>query len=115
MVLNTRRTVQIAPVVDASSAQSRADVVLIAMSAVLLLTGLQWASLTAREAESVEPDGPEVAFYADNLSEAAVTELRWCVGMRNSHLRPVSLRAAAFEPPSACTLCTHRYSGRFSS
>ena len=34
---------QIAPVVDASSAQSRADVVVIFMSAVLLLTGLQWA------------------------------------------------------------------------
>jgi len=69
---------QIAPVVDASSAQSRADVVVIFMSAVLLLTGLQWAALTAREALPVEPDGPEVTFYDDALPEAAVAELKWC-------------------------------------
>ena len=36
---------QIAPVVDASSAQSRADVLTIGLSAVVLLTGLQWVSL----------------------------------------------------------------------
>jgi hypothetical protein len=35
----------IAPVVDASSSQSRADVLGIVLSAVLLLTGLQWLSL----------------------------------------------------------------------
>lgn len=31
--------------VDASSSQSRADVVIIGLSAVLVLTGLQWLSL----------------------------------------------------------------------
>ena len=36
---------QVAPVVDASSSQSRADVVIIGLSAVLVLTGLQWLSL----------------------------------------------------------------------
>ncbi len=36
---------QIAPVVDASSSQSRTDVLGIGMSAVLILTGLQWLSL----------------------------------------------------------------------
>ena len=40
--------VQIAPVVDASSAQSRADVLAIGLSAVVLLIGLQWISLTPR-------------------------------------------------------------------
>ena len=39
---------QIAPVVDASSAQSRADVLAIGLSAVTLLIGLQWISLTPR-------------------------------------------------------------------
>ena len=76
-----RCQLQIAPVVDASSAQSRADVVLIAMSAVLLLTGLQWAALTPREAEPVEPDGSEVAYYDDSLPKAAVEELRWCAAI----------------------------------
>jgi len=75
---NPMPALQIAPVVDASSAQSRADVVVIFMSAVLLLTGLQWAALTAREALPVEPDGPEVAFYSDALPEAAAAELKWC-------------------------------------
>jgi hypothetical protein len=73
--------------VDASSAQSRADVVLIAMSAVLLLTGLQWAALTPREAEPVEPDGPEVAFYADSLPKAAVDELQWCAARQYLRLQ----------------------------
>ena len=69
---------QVAPVVDASSAQSRADVVAIFMSAVLLLTGLQWAALTPREAVPVEPDGPEVEYFDNALPEAAVAELKWC-------------------------------------
>jgi hypothetical protein len=36
-------------VVDASSSASRVDVLIIFMSAVLLLTGLQWLSLKPRE------------------------------------------------------------------
>lgn len=39
------RALQIAPVVDASSSQSRADVLVILLSAVLLLSGLQWLAL----------------------------------------------------------------------
>ena len=39
---------QIAPVVDAGSSQSRTDVLGIGMSAVLVLTGLQWLSLRPR-------------------------------------------------------------------
>ena len=67
-----------APVVDASSGQSRADVLLIFMSAVLLLTGLQWLSLKPRDAVAVEPDGPAVAFYDSSLPAAARAELEWC-------------------------------------
>ena len=39
--------------VDASSSQSRADVVVILLSAVLTLTGLQWLSLRPVEKEPV--------------------------------------------------------------
>jgi hypothetical protein len=46
---HTGALVQIAPVVDASSSQSRTDVLGIGLSAVLLLTGLQWLSLKPRE------------------------------------------------------------------
>ncbi|KAL6756241.1 hypothetical protein V8C86DRAFT_2436260 [Haematococcus lacustris] len=45
----------IAPVVDASSSQSRADVLAIIMSAVLLLTGLQWLSLKPKVVPSAWP------------------------------------------------------------
>ena len=47
------RTMQVAPVVDAGSVQSRTDVIGIFMSAVLLLTGLQWLSLKPREMKPV--------------------------------------------------------------
>lgn len=44
---------QIAPVVDASSSQSRADVLGILLSAVLLLTGLQWLALKPKAVDAV--------------------------------------------------------------
>ena len=44
---------QVAPVVDASSWQSRADVLVILLSAVLLLTGLQWLALRPKIKPSV--------------------------------------------------------------
>lgn len=44
---------QIAPVVDASSSQSRADVLGILLSAVLLLTGLQWLALKPKIVDAV--------------------------------------------------------------
>jgi len=48
LLRNACTLLQIAPVVDASSAQSRADVLAIGLSAVVLLIGLQWISLTPR-------------------------------------------------------------------
>ena len=44
---------QVAPVVDASSSQSRTDVLVILLSAVLLLTGLQWLALRPKVKPSV--------------------------------------------------------------
>jgi len=46
---------QVAPVSDASSSQSRADVVVIGLSAVLVLTGLQWLSLRPKPLVAVRP------------------------------------------------------------
>ena len=46
--------------VYAGGAQSRADVVAIAMAATLVLTGLQWLAVKQREARAVAPRGPEV-------------------------------------------------------
>ena len=45
--------VQVAPVVDASSSQSRTDVLVILLSAVLLLTGLQWLAVQPKVKPSV--------------------------------------------------------------
>ncbi|KAJ9526942.1 hypothetical protein QJQ45_025343 [Haematococcus lacustris] len=70
---------QIAPVVDASSSQSRADVLAIIMSAVLLLTGLQWLSLKPKVVPSVTLEGDEVNWVDREvrLPAAAVEELQW--------------------------------------
>ena len=54
---------QVAPVVDASSSQSRTDVLVILLSAVLLLTGLQWLALQPKAKPSVScTAGPAYLF-----------------------------------------------------
>ena len=68
---------QIAPVVSAGSSQSRADVLVIFLSAVLVLTGLQWLSLKPKVPVQVELDGPEVEHLDGALSEKATAEIRW--------------------------------------
>lgn len=68
---------QIAPVVSAGSAQSRADVLVIVMSAVLVLTGLQWLSLRPKEPQRVELEGEPAAFYAPGLPRPLLAELQW--------------------------------------
>ncbi len=70
---------QIAPVVDASSSQSRSDVLGIVLSAVLLLTGLQWLSLKPKPVAAVALDGTEVLFTDEEakLPPAAAKEMMW--------------------------------------
>ena len=58
---------QIAPVVDASSAQSRADVLTIGLSAVVLLTGLQWVSLQPRKPVQASCT---LSFYMEHAMDA---------------------------------------------
>lgn len=68
---------QIAPVVDASSSQSRADVLVIGLSAVLVLTGLQWLSVRPKPLTAVEPDAEYVAYVDPALPAPAQQELQW--------------------------------------
>lgn len=70
-------TPQIAPVVSAGSSQSRADVLVIVMSAVLVLTGLQWLSLKPKEPPRVELEGQEVSHRVPGLPKALAAELQW--------------------------------------
>ncbi len=63
--------------VDASSAQSRADVLVIGLSAVLVLTGLQWLSVRPKPLTSVEPDAEYVAYVDAALPAPAQQELQW--------------------------------------
>ncbi|KAK9836014.1 hypothetical protein WJX81_006388 [Elliptochloris bilobata] len=76
-VLINRVVSGVAPVVDASSSQSRADVVIIGLSAVLVLTGLQWLSLRPKPLVPVEPDGERVSYMSVRVPREAAAELRW--------------------------------------
>jgi hypothetical protein len=68
----------VAPMVAATSSQSRTDVLLIVMSAVLVLTGLQWLSLRSKPPTVVEPDGtPNISFHYPTLPDEAKSELQW--------------------------------------
>ena len=65
---------QVAPVVDASSSQSRADVLVILLSAVLLLTGLQWLALRPKVKPSVSlsvPCGKCIKHLVKHLQRSA--------------------------------------------
>ncbi len=83
----------IAPIVDASSSQSRADVLGIVLSAALLLTGLQWLSLKPREIEAVELDGERVDYEDPGLkpSTSLLNEFRWARDAMFSSTRCKSL------------------------
>ena len=74
---HTSRLPQIAPVVSAGSSQSRADVLVIVMSAVLLLTGLQWLTLKPKDPPQVQLEGEQVEFRAPGLPKALQAELQW--------------------------------------
>ena len=69
----------LAPVADAASAQSRADVLCLAMAAALALTGLSWKSTSTRIPESEEPGGAQVdaPWCAEELSRNFAREVTW--------------------------------------
>lgn len=61
----------------ASSAQSRADVLVIVLSAVLMLTGLQWLSLKPKPPVRAELVGRQAAFVDPALPPSLQEELEW--------------------------------------
>lgn len=81
----------VAPVADASSAQSRADVVLIGMCAVLGLTGLQWLALAPKEVQPVPPGGTDLEWLTPDLPSPAAEEIRWAFDALSSSSRCIAL------------------------
>ncbi|KAI3426276.1 hypothetical protein D9Q98_008651 [Chlorella vulgaris] len=81
----------IAPVVSAGSSQSRTDVLVIVISAVLVLTGLQWATLKPRDPVRVELEGEEADWRAQGLPSKLTSELQWVWDAVRSATRTRSL------------------------
>jgi len=59
------------------SAQSRSDVLALALAATVLLQGLVWKSIQPRPVISVEMEGVECFNIASNLPVAVAQELQW--------------------------------------
>jgi len=70
----------VAPVADASSAQSRADVLCLGMAGCLVLTGLQWLAVKQKPPTKVVLEGvslPGAGYVSHSLPESTKKELRW--------------------------------------
>lgn len=76
----------VAPVADASSAQSRADVICLAMSACLVLTGLTWVALKTKPPTKVTLVGAELTtpYFAADASAGLRRELAWAWDAANA-------------------------------
>ncbi|XP_020573590.1 protein COFACTOR ASSEMBLY OF COMPLEX C SUBUNIT B CCB4, chloroplastic [Phalaenopsis equestris] len=77
LVLLNRTFSGIAPVADASSSQSRADILTLALAVTNLLTGLVWLSIQPKNISSVAPHGIECRWIDSALPECSATELLW--------------------------------------
>ncbi|KAL2653180.1 hypothetical protein R1flu_021308 [Riccia fluitans] len=76
-VLLNRAFSGIASIADASSAQSRADVLALALSASVVLTGLVWKSIQSRPQFPVALYGVECMRVASSLPTEVVREVTW--------------------------------------
>ncbi|KFK40848.1 hypothetical protein AALP_AA2G049300 [Arabis alpina] len=76
-VLFNRALSGIAPVADASSSQSRADLLALGLAVTNLLTGLVWLSIRPKSIIPVEPEGVECKVVESNLPASLVSELLW--------------------------------------
>ncbi|XAR64994.1 hypothetical protein NMG60_11008916 [Bertholletia excelsa] len=76
-VLFNRAVSGIAPVADASSAQSRADLLALGLAVTNILTGLLWLSIRPKTIFSVNPSGVECQRTNPHLPEFIVSELLW--------------------------------------
>ncbi|KAL1197755.1 Protein COFACTOR ASSEMBLY OF COMPLEX C SUBUNIT B CCB4 [Cardamine amara subsp. amara] len=76
-VLFNRAVSGIAPVADASSSQSRADLLALGLAVTNLLTGLVWLSIRPKSITPVQPEGVECKVVESDLPGSIVSELLW--------------------------------------
>jgi len=76
-VLLNRAVSGIAAVADASSSQSRADILTLALSVTDILAGLVWLSIRPKSISPVVPRGVECKRVGPGVSTSALHELLW--------------------------------------
>ncbi|KAL5826582.1 hypothetical protein ACOSQ3_018426 [Xanthoceras sorbifolium] len=76
-VLFNRTVSGIAPVADASSSQSRADLLTLSLAVTNILTGLVWLSIRPKSISVVNPEGVECRNICSRLPDLVVSELLW--------------------------------------
>ncbi|KAL1317339.1 hypothetical protein HN51_069412 [Arachis hypogaea] len=76
-VLLNRALSGIAPIADAGSSQSRADLLTLGLAVTNILTGLVWLSIRPKSIMPVDPEGVECKSVCTGLPEVAVNELLW--------------------------------------
>ncbi|KAK9276171.1 hypothetical protein L1049_005702 [Liquidambar formosana] len=76
-VLVNRSVSGIAPVADASSSQSRADLLTLGLAVTNILTGLVWLSIRPKSISVVNPQGVECQRIYSQLPDSVVSELLW--------------------------------------
>ncbi|XP_074274485.1 protein COFACTOR ASSEMBLY OF COMPLEX C SUBUNIT B CCB4, chloroplastic [Silene latifolia] len=76
-VLVNRAVSGIAPVADAGSSQSRADLLALGLAVTNILSGLVWLSIRPKTISKVDPDGVDCYWIAPHLPVSVVSELQW--------------------------------------
>ncbi|VAH53146.1 unnamed protein product [Triticum turgidum subsp. durum] len=76
-VLLNRAVSGIAAVSDASSSQSRADILTLALSVTDILAGLVWLSIRPKTISPVAPRGVDCKRVDEDVSSSALRELLW--------------------------------------
>ncbi|CAI9785197.1 unnamed protein product [Fraxinus pennsylvanica] len=76
-VLFNRTVSGIAPVADASSSQSRADLLTLGLGVTCILNGLVWLSIKPKSISVVNPEGVECQRIFSDLPDSVISELIW--------------------------------------
>lgn len=77
LVLFNRAVSGIAPVADASSSQSRADLLTLGLAVTNVLTGLVWLSIRPKSITPVNPQGVACERICSSLPDLVTSELLW--------------------------------------
>ncbi|MCD9640162.1 Protein COFACTOR ASSEMBLY OF COMPLEX C SUBUNIT B ccb4, chloroplastic [Datura stramonium] len=76
-VLFNRTVSGIAPVADATSSQSRADLLTLGLAVTNILNGLVWLSIRPKSISVVNPNGMQCQRIASHLPDFVISELLW--------------------------------------